>query len=95
VRILYDNQSVKQDDIFVTTILKSAYNNAFLSLANLVERDKDSINLHYLINCVKDTKELFNEETFGQFLNFSNEFEGSFSAISKTIEHVLYCEINP
>lgn len=86
---IIDGQYTKHNDIFLTTLMISAYNTAILSLANMLKPHQDSVSLNYLITCIKDTKDLFDPKTENQFLSFADEVNSAISVISATIEQVV------
>jgi len=89
-----------RDEIFIGTVIFACYDQAILSLCNLLKSDKDSISLHYFCtlfeNQFGDKNELndFIQDYINKISNYSNQIEAIKKIRDKTIAHVDRCHIN-
>ena len=89
IREQFQKQPERPDDIFITTLVLSTYNTIILSLANTVKPQKDSVHIQYLINCINNSKEIFDSETRKHFNSFIGEFEAALKTIDAIIERII------
>lgn len=89
IRRQFEMNKIQQEDIFAGTIYNSSFNNAILSLTNLIRKDNGEINLHYLINMMKQSEIAFDKATYQQFLVFVNQYETACSTIMETVDQMF------
>ena len=89
IRKEYERHPVKQDNIFITTLLTSTYDTIVLSLANAIKPNNDSVHLTYLINCIKNSKDELDAETYDHLTQFIGGFETTLATISPTINRIV------
>ena len=74
------------DSYFIVAVYLASYNTLMLALANTAKPDDDSINLHYLFNCIRASRRSFSDEQYDQLAAFLLEFESALLEIEGTIE---------
>jgi len=89
IRKQYKEKPNKPDDIFITTLVISTYNTVILSLANTIKPNDDSINLQYLLNCIKNSKGILSNEKRQLFNKFNDELESALKIIEPTTQRII------
>jgi len=77
------------DSNFIVAVYLASYNTLMLALANIAKPDDDSINLHYLFNCIRGSRRSFSGEQYDQLVAFLLEFESALLEIEGTIEAAI------
>lgn len=90
IRDEYQRSQEMEDDIFIGTLVVSAYNTMVLALANTVKSSKGSMHLDYMFNITRNSKDHLNIESYDQLISFIDEFEDELKKISRITDHAIH-----
>jgi hypothetical protein len=90
IRGEYQRFQAMEDDIFLGTLVISAYNTTVLALANTVKPSAGSIHLGYMFNIVKNSDDDLKNESYDQLISFIGEFEDTLRRIAPILQHIIH-----